>query len=599
MFEDSIRKLEMLEQLVSMTGNPEIEAMSKFLYERIKHHDSYVVFLGETSSGKSSVINGLLRAPILPMKANPSTAAITEIELSNQCSDDEFYAINKNATIEKIDFDLFLQLSEHPDENLKRLKVKKNIGKTSLDNVRIFDTPGYGSIVAEHEEVLKEFLPNSDIIVYTVNYKIGIQDEDYIFLGFLRELIREDVKIYLLVNRCPNGIDSKSQKVESISSFMSDILTIDPEVFVLHNIEADEGEGHPLPHNGELWSSISKELTSTIRLKSLELAFDKYIEDLYNKCFKIIESRYLSAKISKRDFDAILKVQQESAIRIRHAIPKFVVPVFERIEKNLPIKFNEVENNVIKKINHKIDSADRTNKEEMVAYMNAHLLPYTIKTETSEIQRYIDIELDDLNRQVDDYLQKEIVRFNKEITIQIQTNVGAAASSIVAGLAKEVGKNSLEGYFAAFGGMGGANAGVANAASHLLKKVGDLFGHTFSRSTHNGVKHFLSKIGATSMKAVGMAVAVVAEILFVVYDLAIWKHKLKSKVSEGLKKWQKETLDVVTKDLAKLREENIQTIRKIADDIAHTFDDVKSENIGECTDHYIYALQIGKKLGIK
>jgi len=599
MFENSIKKLEMLEQLVSMTGNSEIEAMSKFLYDRIKHHDSYVVFLGETSSGKSSVINGLLRAPILPMKANPSTAAITEIELNNNCSDDEFYAINKNATIEKLDYSLFLQLSEHPDENLKRLKVKKNIGKTSLDNVRIFDTPGYGSIVAEHEEVLKEFLPNSDIIVYTVNYKIGIQDEDYIFLGFLRELIREDVKIYLLVNRCPIGVDSKSPKIKSISGFVSDILTVDSEVFILHNLEAQEGEGHPLPHNSELWSSISKELTSSSRLKSLELAFDKYIEDLYHRCFKIIESRYLSAKINKEEFDTIQKVQRESADRIRLAIPTFVVPVFDKIKKGLPNKFEVVKNNVANKLFCEIDTSDRTDMEEMVAYTNAHLLPHTIKTETSEVQRYINIELDDLNRQVDDYLQKEIVRFNNEVTIQIKTNVGAAASSIVADMIKEVGKNSLEGYFAAFGGMGGANAGVANAASHLLKKAGDLFGHTFSRSTHNGVKQFLSKIGATSMKAVGIAIAVVTEILFVVYELATWKSKLKGKISDGLIQWQEETLDMVTTDLVKLREENIETIRNIANDIEHTFDDVKSENIDECTDHYIYAQQIGKKLGIK
>ena len=158
MFEEALHKLEMLENMISMTGNPEIETMSKFLYERIKNHDSYLVFLGETSSGKSSVINGLLQAPILPMKANPSTAAITEIELNDSCSNEDFYAINKNATIEKINHNLFLQLSEHPDDNLKRLKVVKNVGQTSLNNLRIFDTPGYGSIVAEHEEVLKDFL---------------------------------------------------------------------------------------------------------------------------------------------------------------------------------------------------------------------------------------------------------------------------------------------------------------------------------------------------------------------------------------------------------------------------------------------------------
>ena len=599
MFEEALHKLEMLENMISMTGNPEIETMSKFLYERIKNHDSYLVFLGETSSGKSSVINGLLQAPILPMKANPSTAAITEIELNDSCSNEDFYAINKNATIEKIDHNLFLQLSEHPDDNLKRLKVVKNVGQTSLNNLRIFDTPGYGSIVAEHEEVLKDFLPNSDIIVYTVNYKIGIQDEDYIFLGFLRELIREDVKIFLLVNRCPLEINSNSPKIKSITRFVSDILTIDPEVFILHNIESEDGKGHPLPHCNDLWNTISKELNSPSRQESLKVAFDKYIEDLYSKCFKIIESRYLSAKISKDEFETIKKIQEESAIRIRHAIPTFVVPVFDKIEKSLPHKFEEVKANVERKIFGEIDSSDRTGMEEMVAYTNAHLLPHTIKSETSEVQRYIDIELDDLNRKVDDYLQKEIVRFNNEVTIQIQTNVGAAASSIVAGMVKEVGKNSLEGYFVAFGGMGGANAGVANAASHLLKKAGDLFGHTFSRSTHNGVKHFLSKIGATSMKAVGVAVAVVAEILFALYELATWKDKLRSKISSGLKKWQKETLDTVVEDLSKLREENIDTIRNIANDIANTFEDVKCEDINECTENYHYAQQIGKKMGIK
>lgn len=599
MFESSIKKLEMMEQLILMTENPEIETMSKFLYERIKHHDSYVVFLGETSSGKSSVINGLLGEAVLPMKANPSTAAITEIELSSNNSNNEYYAINKNATIERIEYNQFLQLSEHPDENLKRLKVVKNIRNTSLDNLRIFDTPGYGSIITEHEEVLKDFLPNSDIIVYTVNYKTGIQEEDYIFLGFLRELIREDVKIFLLVNRCPPDIDVKSPKIQNITKFVSDILTIDPEVFIIQNIEAEEGKGHPLPHSSKIWDSIAKVLSSPSRINTLEIAFDKYIEDLYHKCYRIIESKYLSAKIDKNEFDAIKRAQEESAIRIRQAIRTFVIPVFEKIEKNLPHKFQEARANAQKKINNKIDSSNRVDIEEMVNYTNSHLLPHTIKLETSEIQNYIAIELDDLNRNVDDYLQKELVRFNNEITIQLQTNVGAATTAIVSGIIKEIGTNLLKEYFIAFGGRGGANAGIANAASHLLKETGNLFNHTFSKAIHNNVKHFLKKIGATSMKAVGAAVAVVTEILFLLYKLFTWKRELKSKVSKGLDKWQNDTINIVIKDLAKLREENINTIRKIADDIAHKFNDVKAENIDECYEHYIYAQQIGIKIGIK
>lgn len=101
------------------------------------------------------------------------------------------------------------------------------------------------------------------------------------------------------------------------------------------------------------------------------------------------------------------------------------------------------------------------------------------------------------------------------------------------------------------------------------------------------------------MKAVGVAVAAITEILSLVYELTTWKNKLKSKISVELKKWQDDTIGIVIDDLAKLREDNINTIRDIADDIAHTFDDVKADNVEECYKHYVYAQEIGKTIGIK
>ena len=93
MFEKVLAKLEALEPLIKATGDENIKALSSFLYERITHPDSYLVFLGETSSGKSSVINGLLNENIVPVKASPSTAAITEVEISAEKKDDSFLAI--------------------------------------------------------------------------------------------------------------------------------------------------------------------------------------------------------------------------------------------------------------------------------------------------------------------------------------------------------------------------------------------------------------------------------------------------------------------------------------------------------------------------
>ena len=355
MFEAQLKKLEALEPLLNKTGNPALEVRARFLYERIIHPDSYLVFLGETSSGKSSVINGLMGADILPMRANPSTAAITEVELSAQANSEEYYAINKNATIERIDKNKFLKLSEHPINNLERLKVTRRVKNKRLDNLKIFDTPGYDSIFKEHEEVLKDFLPNSDVIVYTVNYKIGIQDADYIFLSTIRELIRPDVKIFLLINRCPLDVDNTSPKIRNISKNVADILTIDPVVFTLTNKMPEEGEAHPLPYSEELWNAIADQLAKPSRVQSLAAAFDHYIRELYDACLKQIEASYLAAKMDDEEFQSIKSLQEESATRIRQAIPEFVVPTFERIRRKLPQQIADVKRRVQPLLDREID----------------------------------------------------------------------------------------------------------------------------------------------------------------------------------------------------------------------------------------------------
>ena len=226
-----IEKYNLVNSLVEKIGDKNLIALSKFLKNRIMNVDSYVMMLGETSSGKSTIINGLMEENVLYVSSAPSTGAITEVEFKADVMENEFYAINKDATIEKIDFDIFNDLLKEPDNELERVKVVSKSSKYNLDNMRLFDTPGYGSIVKEHEEILKEFIPNSDVIIYTVNYRIGIQENDYAFLGFLKELIRDDVKILLLINRCPGKVNKSDRRVAEILRYVNDILHEDIPVF--------------------------------------------------------------------------------------------------------------------------------------------------------------------------------------------------------------------------------------------------------------------------------------------------------------------------------------------------------------------------------
>ena len=97
-----LNKLDILEPLIEASGKPQLMDKAKFLYDRISNPESYVVFLGETSSGKSSIINGLIGSHLLPVKASPSTAAISEIVFKHHLPSAEYYFISKDAKMKKI-----------------------------------------------------------------------------------------------------------------------------------------------------------------------------------------------------------------------------------------------------------------------------------------------------------------------------------------------------------------------------------------------------------------------------------------------------------------------------------------------------------------
>ena len=118
-------------------------------------------------------------------------------------------------------------------------------------------------------------------------------------------------------------------------------------------------------------------------------------------------------------------------------------------------------------------------------------------------------------------------------------------------------ENGLLRYASAYGGRGGAGAGIANAAKHILKKAGDFF---------------LKKIGATSIKGIAIMAGAIIEVGFVIYDYSTWKSKLKNKVSEELDGWYNNTLEMVLKDLNESKERNCNEFVGIINEMADIYD---------------------------
>lgn len=560
-------KMNKVYELAHKINDEQLIILSKFLNERIYNPDSFVVLLGETSSGKSSLINGLIEENLLYVSSTPSTGTIIEIIFKNESNNKSYYAINKDATMEIIDLETFIGLSKKQDENLNRLRLEIPSKNYNFNGLRLFDTPGYNSIVEEHDEILKEFLPNSDVIIYVVNYKIGIQKEDFIFLNFLKELLQDNINLVVVINRAPQGIIKNDKRINEILKYTKDILNYNPKYFIIENINTED---YPLPKIDSLWKHIENEINSENRKERLIETLNEFIIELFYKCYSIVNKRYQNLKLSIEQKEEIKKEIKEFESKKEYAI-NLIDERFDKIINYSKKELIDIKFKLYNAVCSEIDSTAIAKKDETIEYINIHVLPFKVKEEISELQRYILIEVEDLNKELDDYINKEINKFNGKIQVIFSTFMEKSQIEAF----KEAGKNILNRgliqFFAKYGGAGKAGAGVANLASHILKKVGNIFGKTFSKSAHNTLKHILAKIGATSTKAITAAAAVLIESLAVAMEYASWKNKLKNKSKKAIEEWYKDAKPSIINDLNNLREENKKNLDEIFNDFINQY----------------------------
>ena len=591
-FSDLKRKHEIIQNMIDAISDNELVTLSKFMRSRISHPESYVTMLGETSSGKTTLINGLLKEKILRTSAVPTTGSIVEVLFDPDITVPEYFAINRDATMEQLDVNTFTNLSSNPDDMLSRIRIVVP-EMDSLAGLRLFDTPGYGSIVDKHEEVLREFIPNSDVIIYVIGYKIGIQENDFLFMRCIQELIHDDTDVIVVVNRCPTTVSEKDRRISEIRHYAEDLFHRSVPIFTVATETNNIGDA--LPQATELWTYVNKLLNSQERQHALINTLNAYLDDLLIQADSIIEKREIANLISQKEKEELSEYAKTLRQKGNAIVDTYIEPTFDRIIADAPRFLAQAKDVIYAEISLSIDAEKTGRMDETIAFVNNHSLPLAISRETKEYERRVMLELDEMNENVDNYLNQAIADYYQEVELNFASNTELAARMSGGKIAGKMMENGLRQYFSAFGGAGGAGAGVANAAKHLLKKAGDLFGKKFSRETYNALAHTLKKIGFTSMKAVGNAVTIIIEVAQIIFDYSTWKPKLKKQVRKGLEKWYDKTIETITTDLKRLKTENINTLTGIIDDISSAYE-LEEEIVDNISELLALKLETHKKL---
>ena len=173
-----------------------------------------LVIAGEFNSGKSSFINALLGERVLPEGVTPTTDRINVLRHGPEISEQlrEAYLLERT----------------HPAEVLRELNI--------------VDTPGTNAIIRRHEELTRDFVPRSDLVLFVTSADRPFTESER---GFLEQIREWGKKIVFIVNKI--DILTRPEERDEVIRYVRDnatgLLGEAPETFAVSARQAQEARG--------------------------------------------------------------------------------------------------------------------------------------------------------------------------------------------------------------------------------------------------------------------------------------------------------------------------------------------------------------------
>ena len=173
-----------------------------------------LVIAGEFNSGKSSFINALLGERVLPEGVTPTTDRINILRHGPEVSEHLLEA--------------YLLERTHPADVLRELNI--------------VDTPGTNAIIRRHEELTRDFVPRSDLVLFVTSADRPFTESERAFLEQIREWGK---KIVFIVNKI--DILSRPEEREEVLRYVKEnatsLLGETPQLFAVSARQAQEARG--------------------------------------------------------------------------------------------------------------------------------------------------------------------------------------------------------------------------------------------------------------------------------------------------------------------------------------------------------------------
>lgn len=264
---------------------------------KFSEHAFNLVVAGEFKRGKSTLINALLGADLLPTGVVPLTSVVTLLHYGDIASANVAF---ENGDIRSVPLEALAEyVTErgNPD-NIKHVhEVVVAFPATWLKGgIRLVDTPGVGSVHSHNSEVTSRYLPEADAVIFLVSADQPLSRNE---LDFLVDIRRYAGKVFCLLNKVDylSAIEREESMAFAVG-VLRDALAADVPVFAVSARRALLARS---TGDAQLWADSGlAQFEQTLQRFLQEEGGDIWFESVRRQLLRLLGESRLSLELEKQ-----------------------------------------------------------------------------------------------------------------------------------------------------------------------------------------------------------------------------------------------------------------------------------------------------------
>jgi ribosome biogenesis GTPase A/uncharacterized coiled-coil protein SlyX len=222
------------------------------LVQKLAADRFHLVVVGEFNHGKTTFVNALLGAGVLPVGVTPTTAVIHHLEYAESPRAEAVFESGKR---HDVPFDRIKQFAvggdraslvgdhsnDGADDDVKYLEVGFP-AELLRERIVLVDTPGVNDLSLQRADITYSYIPRSDAVLFLLDAGQPLKESERVFLNE-KLLGQSRDKIIFVVTKC--DIWSDDERAEALTYVRNELgkLVKNPMVFPVSAERALEGNG--------------------------------------------------------------------------------------------------------------------------------------------------------------------------------------------------------------------------------------------------------------------------------------------------------------------------------------------------------------------